>query len=307
MEGLSLPIPPLWSIAGVLALWIAVLLYFMVGRSLLLSSHNLRRLQRATTSEDEETSPDPFESQLLGAGLYLGPRGRTRFRLLQLASLIVTWLLTAMMGLPGLLALTLGCVAPVALQIWVSTRFNNRAREIDRELPMALTRIAGLLPVQPDVAEVLRVTAATLKTVNPSSALAGELDICVAESRSIGETPALQNLERRAPSPSLASVAFSLRSYAQAGGSFTQAMAAAAQRTTALLESRNHARAKAGDAMNAARMLPVLLLLITVFLFRDPVYNQIYRGLGGQLLLIGAGLLMALGMKIINDMVNEVA
>ncbi len=86
--------------------------------------------------------------------------------------------------------------------------------------------------------------ADSLAAINPNSPLAAELRRTSADLSNRGPD-ALADLEARAPTPALATLAFNLRVYLRAGGEQAALMADAAARLQRIIAGRNNARAKA--------------------------------------------------------------
>ena len=69
--------------------------------------------------------------------------------------------------------------------------------------------------------------------------------------------------------------------------------------------ARNRAVAKAGDALLSARIIPVVLLIVCLFLTRDPLIQESLLSLPVQMV-ISAGIgMMVLGYLLIRSIVSE--
>ena len=118
---------------------------------------------------------------------------------------------------------------------YINGKVKAQAKRMEKELPMALQRIATNIRIYPDVAETLTAVAETLEDDSP---LAAEFRRTARDLRSHG-VQALADMENRAAvsSPSLATVAFQLQRYAQRGsGSFSEAFTGAAEQKPGMLE-----------------------------------------------------------------------
>lgn len=210
------------------------------------------------------------------------------------------------MGVPWLVAAALGCWAATFPRSRLAARERARWLALDRELPGALSLLVGNLRVQPDLAEALRLTAATLQAGGQPH-LAGEFLRTAAEMRALGAEAALRSLEGRSPSPSLGLVAGALRLYVQVGGDFIPVLEKKGGTIRDLIATREEARTSAADALLAGKAIPVLLVMVTMGLLRDPTFGAFYRSLLGQFVLLLCGAAMVLGYGAMKSMVEEVA
>ena len=294
---------PAWIVGALAALAVGLLGYYLFIAENIAKDRLARSLQRVTHEEPLLKERSDRGQELLAAGLDLGENAETKFTLIRLGLAGVTFILVGA-TIPPIMALAAVGVAFMAPAWYVAGRKRSRAQAMDRELPDALGRIAGLLEIQPDIAQVLALTADSL-SVGGRSPLADELRRTAAEFRSRGEE-ALRDLERRAPTPGLASLAAALRIYAQAGGQFSAVMSAAADRASALWAGRNEGLAKAGSALMAAKIIPGMLAFVGFFTLRDPDVQHFYRSGFGQILAVVVIGAMIYGYLMIRSMVDEV-
>jgi len=255
--------------------------------------------------EDDAQAGNKLEVQLLAAGLDLGENAAMKFNLVRLGLAAVATVLALSLGLPGLIALVAGVAAYLAPQWWLNSREKGQAQAIDRDMPTAYTRIASILNTQPNVGEMLREVAETLSVEDPNNALVLELRRTSMDIKTRGAQTALKALEERAPTPSLASLALQLRIFEETGGQFTDNLAAAAERSRAIIQGRNKARSKAAEAMMAIKMLPLLLVFVTIGLSNDPEFAYFYSTTLGQIVLVGVGTMMFLGYNVAQSIVSE--
>ncbi len=121
------------------------------------------------------------------------------------------------------------------------------------------------------VPEVLQKTGESLDMESPNP-LTPELMLTAAELRSKERQQALRSLAARSPSTSLSNLAYLLDGYSEAGGGkYAEVLMQISQRVQQILVARNRAVAKAGDALLSARIIPVVLLIVFIFLTRDPL------------------------------------
>ena len=248
-----------------------------------------------------ELKPESLEYKLLASGLHLQP---ATFRLLTIAVGIAVGV-AAWSFLPGLPALILGAIAAYLPYAWLDDRVKSRGREIDRLLPVAVGRITAGLLAGGSIPEVLQKTGESLEMESPNP-LTPELMLTAAELRSKERQLALRSLAARSPSTSLANLAFLLDGYSEAGGGkYAEVLMHISQRVQQILVSRNRAVAKAGDALLSARIIPVVLLVVFIFLTRDPLIRGSLLAFPVQAV-IAAGIgLMVVGYLLIRSIVAE--
>jgi len=308
---MSLPafsVPP-WLIGGLVTIATGLLLYHLVLERQVMASRHEKALARAMGQDDEdlfdEEKLSPIERKMLAAGWDWGDNARVKLYGLMAALGFGVLVTGALLSLPPILTLFAAGLAAYAPRWYLDNREKSRGIAIEKDLPLALSRMAGLLGIQPDVAQVLTLTANSLSPER-ETVLAGELRRTVAQMRSLGDDAALRALERRSPSPSLAQLAVALRIYAKAGGEFSRVMAEAADHAREIIDGRNAAVAKAGEAAVAAKALPLLLLGGTIFLAQDPQFAAFYRSTLGQIIVAVVIGMMIFGYITIQRMIDEV-
>lgn len=248
-----------------------------------------------------EMKPESLEYKLLASGLRLQP---ITFRLLTVTAGIAVGVTTWPM-LPGLPALILALIAGYLPYAWLDDRVKSRGREIDRLLPVAVGRITAGLLSGGSVPEVLQKTGESLEMESPNP-LTPELMLTAAELRSKERQQALRCLAARSPSTSLSNLAYLLDGYSEAGGGkYAEVLMQISQRVQQILVSRNRAVAKAGDALLSARIIPVVLLIVFIFLTRDPLIRGSLLAFPVQAVIaMGIGL-MVIGYLLIRSIVAE--
>lgn len=299
-----IPIPP-WLIAALAGIWVAVILWQFVGQQALLRSRDAARLGQVTALGDA-----PVMAQTVGlaaelelAGVNVSPAS---FNLLRMGAVVVGVLVAPALGLPLLLGVGLAVAAWWGSRAWLRSRAGGRGREMDKELPTALARIAALVDIEKDMPNLLLAVADGLAATNPASPLAAELRRTASDLRNRG-VAALTDMEARAPSPSVQTLAVNLRIFVGSGGEQGKLMAEAAARMQRFLEGRNLAQAKASAAMTLAKLFPMLLIGVSLFTFQDPSIAAFYRSFIGQALLIVIAGAMACGYWVMKKMVEDVA
>ena len=254
-----------------------------------------------TTRTLSELKPTSLEYKLLASGLRLQP---VTFRLLALAGGIAVGVIAWPM-LPGLPAAVLAIIAVYLPYAWLDDRVKSRGREIDRLMPVAIGRITAGLLAGGSIPEVLQKTGESLEMESPNP-LTPELMLTAAELRSKERQQALHALAARSPSTSLSNLAYLLEGYSEAGGGkYTEALIQISRRVQQILISRNRAVARAGDAMVSARIIPVVLLIVFIFLTRDQLIRGSLLAFPIQAI-IAAGIgLMVAGYVLIRSIVAE--
>ena len=263
------------------------------------------RLEALYTVDSTKTlsslDPGMLEYKLLAAGLTLRP---TTFRLLRVAAgacgVALGWLF-----LPGIPALIIGAILFYVPGAWLQDRMKQRGREIDRLLPIAIGRIAAGLLAGGSVPDVLQQVGESLEAekVNP---LSPELALTASEMRSKDRVEALRGLASRSPSVSLANLAQLLEGYVQSGGgAYAGVLMDISSRVQQILSARGRAQAKAGDALVSARVLPVVLLAVLLYLGQDPGVRS-SLGLLPVQIVIGVSMLAMLGgYLLMRSMIRE--
>lgn len=257
---------------------VAVLLGWEIsGRWDFLSSRTQRRLQQANTPlmlEEKFTQlpAGSLKRRLLEAGWKLS---ENQFRLaslgLGLAGVLASW----RFFLPGLPALMIGAMLAWLPWMTLKERALSRGLRIDEHLPLALSRISAGLEANLGLADVLETVAPTLPEASP---LTAELLKAAQDIRTGSVLEAMQKLAERSPSPSLANVAMLLRSFARAGGAqYAGVVSEASMQIQRVISVRNHARAKAAQALQSAKLIPLIMLGVLAMMAADPATAESFR------------------------------
>lgn len=248
-----------------------------------------------------ELKPDSLDYKLLASGVRLQP---ITFRLLTLAVALGASI-AAWPFLPGLPSFVIAGITFYVPYAWLSDKVKSRGREIERILPVAISRITAGLVAGRSVPDVLQMTGESLAAEGPNP-LTPELLLTAAELYSKERLSALRSLAARSPSTSLANLAYLLEGLSESGGArYAEALTRISQRVQQILVARNRATAKAGDAMVTARIIPGMLLFVFVFLTRDPLIQSSLQAFPVQVL-IAAGIgMMAVGYVLMRSIVGE--
>ncbi len=245
--------------------------------------------------------PKTLEYRLLAAGLAMRP---ATFRLFQIAAgiggIILAWLF-----LPGLPAFIVGGIIFYIPGAWLNDQVKSRGRKIDSLLPVAIGRIAAGLLAGGSVPDILQQVGESLE-LERSNPLTPELMLTASEMRIKDRVEALQALAARSPSVSLANLAQLLEGYTEAGGrAYSVALLDISTRVQQILIARNRALTKASDSLVSARILPVVLILILVYLGQDPLVRASMGTLPVQIVIGIAIVSMVSGYFIIQSMIKQ--
>jgi Flp pilus assembly protein TadB len=261
-----------------LAAAIAVLFGWEVsGRWDFLSSRTQRRLQQAETPllHEETITRLPAGSlkrNLLEAGWKIS---EIQFRLgsigLGLAGALLSW----RFFLPGLPALMISGMLAFLPGVTLKERALSRGLRIDEHLPLALSRISAGLEANRGLDEVLETVGLSLPDASP---LTAELVKAAQDIRTGSAMEAMQKLAERSPSPSLGNVAMLLESFLRAGGGqYAAVVSEAAVQIQRIIAVRNHARARAAQALQSAKLIPLIMLGVLVMMAGDPATAESFR------------------------------
>ena len=218
--------------------------------------------------------------------------------------------LTTLLGLPFLIrlvALGAGWLAP---RLWLVQRRRARERSIDDDLPAALSGLAASLSISNSLTDALRAAA---EAVSPESdeqprLLAMLLRRVITDVQAgTGMPTALQDLQHRSPSPTLALLAFNLRMYDTAGeAKFARQIIDTAARVRTLLEGRQRARAYAASAQSVVLLIVGLTVGMFALAFQDPAFAAYYQSVRGTLALLVIGGIMAAAYWSMQRLLDEV-
>lgn len=296
---------------GVFLIGVLAIALFLVIFAPSLSNLKKSKLQSAmddaysTENQKQLTDlkPGSMEFKLAASGINWNP---ATFRILNVLAAIGAMLLMWSF-LPGVPAVAAGVLVYYAPNAWLNDKIKNRGREIDLVLPLAMTRISASLSAGRSVSETLDDVANTLD-LEGNNPLSPELKLCAAELRTKERTEALMNLASRSPSMSLANLAYLIEGYMDAGGGkYSEIFSKSIDRIQDVLNARNRTRAKAGDAMLSAKIIPGVLVVVLAVLAQSPSTQASLRSLPVQIVLGVAMGLMAAGYMVMRSMVQEAA
>ena len=245
--------------------------------------------------------PKSLEYKLLASGLNLKP---ITFRLLRIASgvcgMVIAWLF-----LPGLPAIVVGGILFYVPGAWLDDRVKSRGRNIDQLLPIAIGRTAAGLLAGGSVPDVLQQVGESLE-LEKTNPLTPEFVLTASEMRIKDRVEALRSLASRSPSVSLSNLAQLLEGYTESGGrAYTGILMDISSRVQQILIARNRAQAKAGDSLVSAKVLPVVLIFILIYLSQDPMVRTSLIALPVQIVIGVTMAAMVGGYFIIRSMIME--
>lgn len=249
--------------------------------------------------------PRTLADRLRAAGWNLGRRPETAYQLLRLVCGMIAAVIILILGFPTLLAVAAGGAGWYVPQLLLESQEKSRALVIEKELPDALGDLIALLRVTPSLKSGLEQTRTLLARKNAQSPLAQELQWAL-EDMQTDEAGAFHAMARRAASPALAMLAFALGVFVKSGGDYLSALEAQARGVRQTLEARGAAQAEAADAMMAVKVIPAMLVLVTIFLMQDPYFHAFYFSFAGQVLLAIVAGLMFTGYQFVQAMVQNV-
>ena len=301
-----------FAIASLVALLGFVIAYQLLYRRRVVQSQAEKRVAAAYTTPGDEPAINPKDpAQRLAAAGLRSEHPRLMWLLLNWGPLAATVMIMLAVGFPLPVVIGAGGIALVAPQQWLAGRAKDRGRQIDQDLPQAYVELLAILRASPDVAVALEEVAAGLEQAKGPTALSTELRVTAQEAAlaSIGRVQALQNLQTRAASVSLANLGLLLERFAQTGAgqgdSFFEAFATGAGNVQSILEARQRAQAKAADSMQSARLVPMLLGVTLLFFMNDPSFRGAFALPRVQLILAGPVVVMYAGYLIMADMARE--
>ena len=264
-------------IAGLSAAAVLTLGWELSGRWAFLSSRAQRRLQKAETPLQAEAAlvrlpAGSLERKLAEAGWTLS---KTQFYLASLALGLAGAALAWRFFVPGLPALVIGGMLGYLPSMTLNERALSRGLRMDEHLPLALSRISAGLQAGRGLDEVLETTGNSLPEGSP---LTAEFVKSAQDIRTGDAQEAMQRLAERSASPSLANVAMLLESYLRAGGGqYATVVSEAAVQIQRVISVRNHARAKAAQALQSAKLIPMIMIGVLVMMASDPATAESFQ------------------------------
>ena len=307
-----LDVPPV-LVAALAAFTVGYILYeFLVKRRIAASQaeKSLRDLMSDDADADMdivELAVDSWGYKFQVAGITSIKPGQAQTYLYGASGLlaVIAFLVATSFGLAELISIGIAGFAAAVPALYLNGKVKARTKQMEKELPMALQRIATNIRIHPDVAETL---TAVSETLDEDSPLGEELRRTARELRTHGRQ-ALEDMERRAQtvSPSLATVAFQLQRYAERGsGAFGEAFTSAAENLHKILEGRSKAEAKSSQAMGAIKIIPAMLGIVMLYFMNEPTMKHTFQTATMQIFLVVLAGWMGLGYWFMKGMIEDI-
>ena len=217
---------------------------------------------------------------------------------------VVLTLLICWAGFPPLTLIAGPAIAWFVVGSLVEGAWTKMRREIEDEVPVFLSRMSGTVQAEPNVLRALEEVAETL---NPEGPLRAWLRRLLARLSAEGR-PAFRPMleEAESISPSLGLAIFEvLRLWETGGEGYARAFARAAENLMGILDGRVQAYAKAAGAKSAIRVVLGALVLVSVFMLRNPEMGSSMRHPLIQIAYLVIAVWVAIGWHQINSMIEE--
>ena len=303
-----------------------LLIALTVGLAVFLLAYQIIYRSHATASRARQGLAETMQAANAGPGLevdtqspeYKLAQAGVRTKTPDLTWALLHWLpplaapaILLVVGFPISIVLAGALVGYFAPRQWISGRIKDRGLRMDEEIPKACARLLAVLRASPAIDRALLEVADTFEMESGGpTPLSTEFRQTAAEmaASTVGREKALQDLQKRAPSTSLANLGLLLERMAQTGGDrFYNVFEEASHNVQSILEARQRARAKAAGQMQAAQYIPGILALVLFYFINDPTFRQSFKMLHVQLVLAGAVLMMAVGYFVMEQMAKDAA
>jgi Flp pilus assembly protein TadB len=264
-------------ISALISVITVIIAWQLTGHWAFLSSRTQSRLHEAETPVLKEDLLSRLPAGSLARKLSESgwPMSVTQFRLASIGIGLAGMLLAWRFFLPGLPAVMIGGMLAFLPTLMLNERALSRGLRMDEHLPLALSRISAGLQAGRGLDEVLETTG---KSLPENSPLTAELVKAAQDIRTGDSKEAMRKLAERSASPSLANVAMLLESYLRAGGGqYATVVSEAAVQIQRVISVRNHARAKAAQALQSAKLIPLIMLGVLVMMASDPATAESFR------------------------------
>ena len=213
-------------------------------------------------------------------------------------------LVALLLGYPLVLVAGLGAIVYVVVKSYLDSQWRKFRYEIEKELPIFIARLSGVLLTSEAIGQSLEDTAVTFPDNSPlrlwvERLIKGYRAGGVAFFRSAQD-------EANRLSPSLGVVVFQLRRLTETGGGgYIKAFATIADEVSMELEARAIALSKANSARDNVHFL---LGLLALTLFAYMTNGELRAGLSSpliQMLMLVALGIVAFGYKLMTDMIDS--
>jgi Flp pilus assembly protein TadB len=293
----------------IIGILVAVLVFLIFGPSIgeFKKSKLSSALEEISSVEETEKlskmDPKSLQYKLAASGINWSPATFRSINILgAIGGMLLIWAF-----IPGIPAVAAGALVYYVPNAWLDDKIKNRGREIDKLLPLAMSRISAGISAGRSVADTLDNVADSLD-LEGKNPLSPELQLTAAELRTKNREEAMMNLARRSPSSSLSNMAYLLEGFLEEGGTkYSEIFSQSIERVELVLNARNRTRAKAGDAMSSAKIIPILLVIVMAYLGQNPSTKATMTALPVQIVLGLTIVVMAAGYVIMRSLVMEAA
>lgn len=207
-------------------------------------------------------------------------------------------------GFPLLAALAGLVIGWLMVDVVIADVWRKQQFAIERELPTFLASLAVTLQAVPNVNQALDDVIVTLDEKGPLQAwLTRMLARLHTDGRNAFE-PLM--VEAQAISSALGLAVFELKRLAETGGAgYGEAFVMAADSLGSVLEARAVAASKGDNARGAVQVVLGAMLFILILLAGSPAFREAFYEPFVQVLYLVLAGVVAFGMKLMNDMVDE--
>ncbi len=216
-------------------------------------------------------------------------------------ALIILWL-----GFPPMTMVMGWVIAWFTVDSYVDGTWIKMRHEIENEIPTFLSRMSGTVQAEPNVLLALEEVTNTLRPGGPLQVWMRRFTSRI----STGGRPAFRPLleEAESISPALGLTVFEIGRLWETGGEgYARAFARASENLMNILDGRVQAYAKAEGAKSAIRVVLGALVLVAVFMLRNPSLAQSMRSPLVQILYLVIALWVMVGWGQVNSMIEEVS
>lgn len=217
---------------------------------------------------------------------------------------LISALAMYLFGFPLTATLVGAGVGWLAVDVVVATVWRGQQLAIERELPTFLAGLAITIQAVPNMRQAVEDVLETLEDRGPLRAWLSHMLVRLqAEGRSLFDDLLI---EAQTISPALGLAVFELKRLAETGGAgYGDAFVMAADSLGMVLEARAVAAAKADNARGSTWIVLGSMLFTLFVLVRSPNFQVSLAEPIIQLLYLGLAGVVAFGMKLMTDIVND--
>ena len=237
-------------------------------------------------------------------GLDVSGREETAQWAARIVAIVLIAAAVILSGLPQLSALAALPIGWLMVKGTIDGAWRKRRQAVERELPVFLSRLAGVTQATPNVIDALDDVGNTLDPDGPLKAWVGRFTSRLQTNGQLGLQEGLE--EAYAISPSLGVTAFEIGRLWETGGSgYASAFSSAADNLSGVLEARAIAISKGEGARGSIRVILLALLGAILLMTTNPYTRDILQKPVIQIgYLIGLAW-VALGWTFVNGTIDE--